>query len=54
MPKKTEAPAEVSTVDSPVEVTREVRIEALKLRAAELPWDPDHLREFLTDLVDLL
>lgn len=49
MAKKTETPADVQP-----EVTREVRIEALKLRAAELAWDPEELRLFLLDLVELL
>jgi hypothetical protein len=35
-------------------VSRETKLEALKLRASELKWDPEHLREFLADLVDMI
>lgn len=29
-------------------------LDALRVRAADLSWDPDHLRAFLIDLIDLL
>lgn len=49
MGKKDEKPVEQAPV-----VDRELAKEIFKLRASGLKWDPDHLREFLCDLVDML
>lgn len=48
MGKKDEKEAEAQPID------RDTAKAVLKLRAEELKWDPDHLREFLADLVDML
>ena len=51
MPKKTDTPEGERPDET---IARATRIEALKLRAAELPWDPDDLRLMLVDLLELL